>query len=136
MFVPSPAPFQDPSSRDPGHCRARAFLQHPPPLPRSLLGGLGGSQRRCGEEGAAGLRLALAGVRLMMGKLRASPFFADMISSFLCPLGFHLWPQSPFIPYSQAPRGPLALMGATVLPHLMQDGRRSQATVLGLEAGP
>lgn len=59
----------------------------------------------------------------MRGKLRASPSFADMISTSLCPPRFHLFPQSPFTPYSQAPSGPLDLMGATVQPCLMQGGR-------------
>lgn len=62
----------------------------------------------------------------MRGKLRAYPSFADVTNTSLCPPGFYLWPQSPFTPYSlysQAPQGPLDLMGATVQPHLMQGGR-------------
>lgn len=133
---PQPCPFPGPVQQRPRSLQGKSLSAAPSSPAQILAGGSGRLPKTLRGGRCCWLRLALAGVGLMMGKLRASPFFANMISSFLCPLGFRLWPQSPFIPYSRASWGPLVLMGTTVLPHLMQDGRPSQATVLGLEAGP
>lgn len=115
-----------------GHCQGKS-LSAAACSPAQILAGGTGQLTKVLEGGrCCWLRLALEGVGLMRGKLRASPSFADMSNTSLCPPGFHLWPQSPFTPYSQAPWGPLDLMGATVQPHLVQGGRPLSGHSVGI----